>query len=51
MSSINVVRRYIIKAMKIMTNRQTVSINHTIKNEETGNIRNEINYGGIDTLK
>ena len=34
-----------------MKNRQTVSRNHTIKNEETGNFRNAINCGGIGTLK
>ena len=34
-----------------MTNRKTVSRTHTGKNEETGTLRNEINCGGIGTLK
>ena len=34
-----------------MTNIHTLSITHTRKNEETVTLRNEINCGGIGTLK
>ena len=51
MQSINVVSRYPRKVKKIMTNIQTVSRTHTRKNEEIGTLRNEINFGGIGTLK
>ena len=34
-----------------MTKRQTVSRNHTRKNELTGTLNNEIDYVGIGTLK
>ena len=35
----------------IITNIQTVSITHTRQYDETGTLRNEINCGGIGTLK
>ena len=51
MSSRNVVRSYPRKVIYIMKNRRTVSRTHKRKNEKTGTIINEINCGGIGTLK